>query len=202
MRLLLFAHVLLDILVNIKRGDFDHVVSCDRLCFRPLTTRKLNLVSFIIQLLPQAILHLGGSIECVDLIGGHNFGLALSGVRHWFLYSRLLFGAYVSTHGILDCANLDVVDVFNFDLTIIFRINVIHSIPNIRSLLNKLAVSTRLDPTSIHLLTILADLASSVLSYLGGFLASRALSRALSEGLSGALRFLDQGGFVGVLRLA
>lgn len=175
----LFSHVILDILVNIKGGDFDHVVSCDRLCFGSLATCKLNLIAFVIQFLSQAILHFGGSIQSVNFIRGHNFTLLLSGVRHGFLYSRLLFRAYISVHRILDCANLDVVNVFNFDLTIVFRIHII--ITDIRSLLNKLAITTRLNPTSIHLITILADLASGVLSYLGSFLPSRTLSRTLSK---------------------
>jgi hypothetical protein len=201
---LLFAHILLNILIDIKWWDFYHIISCDRLCFRSLAACKLNLIAFVIQFLSQSILHFGGSVKGVDFIWGHNFTLSLRSVRNGLLYPSRFFRACISIRRILDCANLDVINVFNFDLavSIIFRIHVIHSISDIRSLLNKLAISAWLDPTSIQLLAILADLASGVLSHLGSFLASRTLSRTLSERLSWALRFLNLGWFVGVVRLS
>lgn len=200
--LLLLAHIFLDILVDIKRRDLNHVVTCDRLRLRPLTTRKLNLITLVIQLLSQPILHLGRSVEGVDLIWGHNFTLLLSGIGHGFLHSWLLFGTYVSVGRILNSANLDVVNVFNFDLTIIFRIHIVHGVPNIRPLLDELAISTWLDPASIHLLAVLADFAPRVLSDLGSLFGWRCLVRILSDRLSWALGFLDQRWFVWVLGLS
>ena len=180
LRLLLFAHILLDVLVDIKGWNFNHVVPSDRLRFRSLAARKLDLVALVVQFLPQSIFHFGRSVHSIDFIWSHDFALLLGSVWHRLLYSRLLLRTYLPRW-----VNLNVINIFHFNLTIILRIDIVASIRS----LDDLAVSSRLDPASIDLLTVLADLASGQWSYLGSFLGC---ARSLSDGLSGALSLLDE----------